>query len=117
MASLLIDTNFFIDCLRCGIPLDEVERFGEVFVPENVVREMDGLTLRGKEEVLRKIVREWVKKYEIYPLHGRVDESLIELAKKERIIVATNDSKLKKSLKRFGSDVVFIRSRNHLEIF
>jgi rRNA-processing protein FCF1 len=45
-----------------------------------------------------------------------VDDSILRIALERRFNVATNDTELRKRLRKVGIPVVFLRQKNHLEI-
>jgi len=124
MASLnklvLLDTNFVLSCYKFGINLEEIDRIvdeaHEIVVPENVLRELKHLNLKGKDEEARKTMLTILNRYPVLPLHNKVDASLLEYAQLHDCIVCTNDRNLRKKLKKMGKKTIFVRGRSHLEM-
>ncbi|PJB20952.1 MAG: nucleotide-binding protein, partial [Euryarchaeota archaeon CG_4_9_14_3_um_filter_38_12] len=56
------------------------------------------------------------ERYRTISANGNPDDSIIELAEKEKGVVVTNDRILKKRLREKNIPVVYLRGKNHLEI-
>ena len=117
---VLLDTNFVLDLYKFGIHLDEIDTIldeaYELWVPENVLIELDRLTLKGKDEEARKTMLKVLRTYPVLPLQGAVDASLIQYAREHDCIICTNDRALRKNLRKIGKKAIFVRSKSHLEI-
>ncbi len=118
--SVLLDTNFILSCYRFGIPLDDIDDVVEephtVYVPQNVVKELTGLPLAGKDKEARSVMLAILTQYPTLPLEGPVDASLLEYALTHPCIICTNDKTLRKRLKTLGKKTIFVRARSHLVI-
>ena len=117
---VLLDTNFVLDLYKFRIHLDEIDTIldeaYELRVPENVLSELEELTLKGKDEEARKTMLKVLRTYPVLPLQGAVDASLIEYAREHDCIICTNDRALRKNLRKIGKKAIFVRSKSHLEI-
>lgn len=117
---VLLDTNFVLDLYKFRIHLDEIDAIldeaYELWVPENVLSELEELTLKGKDEEARKTMLKVLRTYPVLPLQGAVDASLIEYAREHDCVVCTNDRALRKNLRKIGKKAIFVRSKSHLEI-
>jgi len=117
---VLLDTNFVLDCYKFGIHLAEIDTIldeaYELWVPENVLIELDLLTLKGKDEEARKTMLKVLSTYPVLPLQGAVDASLVQYAREHDCIICTNDRALRKNLRKIGKKAIFVRSKSHLEI-
>jgi rRNA-processing protein FCF1 len=115
-----VDTNFILSCLKFGINFADlgvvIEKKYEVFIPSNVISELENLRLNKEDTILRDIALKIIKKYPTLELQGEVDTSLLAFAQKRRSVVCTNDKNLRASLRKEGIPVIFIRKRAYLEL-
>ena len=115
---VLLDTNFILSCYRFRIYLEEIDRLidevHKIVVPANVLKELNQLTLTGKDEEARKTMLKVLDSYTTLPLEGRVDTSLLEFAREHDCIICTNDKPLRKALRKMGIRTIFVRARSHL---
>jgi hypothetical protein len=89
----------------------------ELLVPEPVLRELENIKDRGtpKEKAAARVALDLVsKRAKIIGAKGKTDDAIAMLAEKWRALVATNDSKLRRKLRRRGVPVIFLRERSHL---
>jgi len=90
-----------------------------IVVPSSIIKELEILSENGdgNKKIKAKSSLKLIKKYEIIEAEKQnADESLIELAKKTKGIVVTNDKELRKRLKENLATVVFLRSKNKLAL-
>ncbi|MEM3154247.1 MAG: hypothetical protein QW165_01630 [Candidatus Woesearchaeota archaeon] len=124
MKTVLVDTNFLIECAKHKIDIHaELTRIldtsFEVAVLDRTLEELDAIIARGKKE------GQWAKlaKTILLTKHvtiiatsgGHTDKLLLEKAD-ERHIIATMDKALKQKLKKKKQDVVIIRGQKKLAV-
>ncbi|MEA1993191.1 MAG: hypothetical protein U9N35_02180 [Euryarchaeota archaeon] len=118
--TVILDTNFILSCLRFGIDFQEIDvligKKYELFVPSNVIYELKNIKLGGRDSILRKVALEIIDRYHVLALRGDVDTSILEFSRENNCVVCTNDRELRSSLRKRGIPVIFIRSKNHLEL-
>ena len=120
---ILIDTNFFVDSLRFKIPLNQIsevvmEKYN-FFTLSVVVDELKKLAAKKSSDGrYAKLSLDVIKSYGMNVLKsaGNADDAIVKISKKKRIVVATNDMALRKSLKAGGTKTIYIKSRKHLGI-
>lgn len=103
---IILDTNFIIELVKQKIDLIDIENYGNMLVPEQVlnelarVKEQGSLENRKNAEIALKILRE-SKKIKIIRLESRyVDLGIMNfLHDKKDYCVATIDRELKNRLK------------------
>ncbi len=111
MVKIILDTNFLIYCAEKKIDYTtEIERIMsegyEICILSQVIKEIEELRLKATKfsdrqaaELALKIIK--LNKIKMINSHGTyADEAIINLAKKEEIIVATLDKILAGRLKR-----------------
>ena len=122
---VIIDTNFLL------IPyLYKVDIFEEVssLVHDNTLCIMEGTEAEllsiaehqaGKDKRAALFAIRYLDRFHKIPAsQGKtVDEAILSLAKKEGIIVATQDQDLKRALHKIGRKLIVLRQKNHLELF
>lgn len=122
MKKIIFDANFLIDLARFRIDIEEVKilvgpcHFSTINL---VLKELRRIaSKKTKESRNAKIVLKLIESKKIEILKSReknADEAILKFANKETI-VATNDSKLRKSLKRIGVKTIYLRAKKHLAI-
>jgi rRNA-processing protein FCF1 len=122
MKKLFLDTNFLIDLARFKIDLEEVSALlqepVEFFVLSSTSEELMKLAKnKGKQGSLAKLALEIIKLKQIQVLKEKEspDKAFLSLADKNTII-ATNDSKLRKRLKKLGIKTIYLRAKKYLEV-
>lgn len=119
-----LDTNMLLAIRQLKVDVfSEVEkRFGksvEFAVPEQVLAELKGLSLEGKEMgravgiALNEIERHCVEKKRVEAPDA--DAALAKMAK-QGFVVASNDAALRKRIKGFGGKVMYLRQSRFLEL-
>ena len=125
--AVLLDSNFLFIPLKFGVDIfEELRRlFGEnikCFVTRPVLKELDQLSERAKPGFIKEIAyaSKMAEKCDVFEdslrMGETVDESLVRIALEEGFYVATNDSELRKALKKEGVTIIFLRQRAFLEI-
>jgi rRNA-processing protein FCF1 len=120
---ILLDTNFLLDALRYKLDfssLEDLEEGVELFISSETLREIKSMANRKtKEGRLALIALKLIESQKIkivQSLKKEVDEDLIELAKKESFIVATNDKDLKEKLKKENVRIICLRNKKKIEV-
>jgi len=125
-ASIILDTNFFVDMFRFKIGFDDiedvVERKCDFWVVEPSIDELR--RMKAKEsKIALKMIGGKVNVLKLKKKISNVDDALISLIKQNKkgggpvgYIVATNDAKLRKRIKTLGTRVIYLRARKYLEI-
>ena len=112
---VILDTNTLLMVFQFRINLEsELNRIlgsYEIVVPSTVKKELKTL-----KERYAKIALSFSERYRTISANGNPDDSIIELAEKEKGVVVTNDRILKKRLREKNIPVVYLRGKNHLEI-
>lgn len=111
---VLLDTNFVISCLKNRIDfLEELYFKGfEVYVPEQVLRELENLKDYSAKTALNLLKTKNVKKV-VLPV-SYVDEGIARFCERHRdFILATLDREL---MDRVANPKIIIRNRKNLEV-
>jgi len=119
---IVLDTNFLMIPGQLGLDIfSELERICDfsykVFIVEETIKELEKIAEKAKtsDKKAVRIAKELIKtkKIGIIPAkEGYVDDLLVELSKSEDIIVATNDTELKKRLKR----AIILKQKKYLSM-
>jgi rRNA-processing protein FCF1 len=113
---ILLDTNFLVDIVRFKIDILEL-RGNELFVLDSVIKELEKISEgRGKDSVSARIALELIEGKGLKILKSKerqADLSLLNYSKKGYVI-ATQDLKLKRKLKRAGAKIVCIRQKKYV---
>lgn len=126
MKILILDTNFLM--LPYTENLDVFEELNRLVVDENSLATLSGVVdelkkiidnreSKGRDKTAARIALQLIEKKEVKVIesHGRVDDQIIDYARKNRdTIVCTNDKKLKKKLAEIDIPVAYIRDRSRL---
>ncbi len=124
MKTVLVDTNFLVECAKHKIDIHaELTRIldssFEVAILDRTMEELDTIIARGKKEGLAAKLAKVIlmtKHVMILPTDGgHTDKLLLEKAD-ENHIIATMDKALKQKLKKKGNDVVIIRGEKKLAV-
>ena len=124
MKTILIDTNFLVECAKRKIDIQaELTRildFGfEVAILDRTMEELDEVIARGKKEgqaaKLAKTIL-MTKRVTIIPTEGGHTDTLLLEKADENYIVATQDAALKRKLKQKKQSVIVIRGAKKLAV-
>lgn len=118
---VILDSNILVYAAKQKVDLVSQlkDKFGkvEIIVPNLVIKELEDISKKakkGEDKRAAKLALQIFSKLKVVKLEkGHTDDRIIELAKKERAIVGTNDSKLKDRLKKEGIQVITLK-RNRL---
>ncbi len=124
MKTILIDTNFLVECAKNRVDIhSELTRIldfsFEVAILDRTLEELDTIIARGKKEgqyaKLAKTIL-MTKKVSVLPTTGGHTDTLLLDKADENYIIATMDKALKQKLKKNGQDVVIIRGEKKLAL-
>lgn len=124
MKTILLDTNFLVECAKNKIDIQaELTRIldfsFEVAILDRTMEEIDEIISRGKKEgQAAKLARTilMTKRVTILPtIGGHTDNLLLDKAD-ENNIIATMDKALKQRLKRKKQDVIIMRGKKKLAV-
>ena len=120
---VLIDTNSFLLPHQFGVDIfGELARLGyhRCLVLRAVIGELNKLAANstGKDKIAAKVGLSLVDRCEIIETEqsALVDNTIINIAVKQKLAVCTNDSLLKKRLSTRGITVVYLRQKHRLSI-
>lgn len=124
---VILDTNFLFIPIQFSVDIfEELERVvgGSIqcVVPSAVVRELMLISEDSKPSFKREVdfaisLIKRCEQVDTAPRPGEtVDEVIVRLAEEWGCLVATNDSDLRKLLRKKGVPVVYLRQRSHLEV-
>lgn len=124
MKTILIDTNFLVECAKNKVDIhSELTRIldfsFEVAILDRTMEELDTIIARGKKEgQYAKLVKTilMTKKVSVLPTPGGHTDTLLLNKADENNIIATMDKALKQKLKKKGQDVVIIRGEKKLAL-
>ena len=117
-----LDTNFLIDLARFRIDIDEVKNLVgscKFCTIDSVIKELKRIASKrtevaGDAMVALKLIE--LNNFEIMKTKERnADDAILSLAEKN-FIVATNDIELRRRLKDFKIETIYLRSKKHLAI-
>ena len=117
---VILDTNFLLLPGRFNLRIesieDVIEKKCKIVIPTNVISELKRIELTGSDKNSKEIALLISERYEKIDLEGPVDRSILEYAKNNKCIVATNDMKLKSDLRKIQVPVVFLKKGSRLGI-
>ena len=110
---VILDTNFLLLPGRFNLRIesieDVIEKKCQILIPTNVISELKKIELTGSDKTAKEIALEIAERYEKIDFEGPVDRSILEYAKNNKCIVATNDMKLKSDLRKIQIPVIFLK--------
>ena len=120
---ILVDTNFLLIPVRFKVDIftdssDAVNDLTEFYVSSRVLNEIRLLKEKSKPSFVKEL-----RLAETYagqctliedPSDGEVDDSLVNLALRERMVLGTTDSELRQKARKAGVKVIYLRQRNYL---
>ncbi|MFA9436497.1 MAG: PIN domain-containing protein [Candidatus Bathyarchaeota archaeon] len=120
---ILVDTNFLLIPVRFKVDIftdssDAVNDLTEFYVSSRVLNEIRLLKEKSKPSFVKEL-----RLAETYagqctliedPSDGEVDDSLVNLASRERMVLGTTDSELRQKARKAGVKVIYLRQRNYL---
>jgi len=126
MRTIILDTNFLVDCLAWKVDFfSEIARIlpfqHRLAVIDKTLDELETIIIKGKQDakIGARIARQLILKKRIGIIRtsrqGCVDALILKTATKDSI-VATQDQNLKRRLRAKGVPIVVIRQRKYLEL-
>ena len=120
---ILLDTNFLLTIVRFRIDLNEISNLliepYQLVTLNLVLNELKEIShSKSAASLHAKIALELIKTKNIEILKSKeenTDNAILEFASKD-FIVATNDSKLRKELKKNRIKTIYLRARKYLAI-
>jgi rRNA-processing protein FCF1 len=119
---VILDTNFLVDLARFKIDLEEIPTLlqepVDFIVLSSTIQELKKIEKnKGNLGSLAKFALEIIKLKQIKVLEEKEspDKAFLSIADKNTII-ATNDSKLRKKLKKLGIKTIYLRAKKYLEV-
>lgn len=120
---ILCDTNFLLIPLRFGVDVfneadETLNDLTEFFVSSRVLDEIN-LLREGAKPSFEKELLFALKMAELCVLIcdesvTQVDDSLVQLAKNNKMVLGTTDSELRKKAREEGVRVIYLRQRRYL---
>ncbi|MBN2517794.1 MAG: nucleotide-binding protein [Candidatus Altiarchaeota archaeon] len=121
---VLLDTNFFLVPFQLGVNIfSELDRVLQTnYTLVTLSPQLDELTRlskdakKGSDKTAARIGLELARGMRVIesPLKG--DEAILDFAKRNKCIVCTNDSELRKKLKGMRTRTIFVRNRQKLAL-
>jgi uncharacterized protein len=118
---VILDSNAIMMLFEFSIDLEgELTRLlgkYHIIIPTPIVRELEFLSKNGigNKKMKAKASLKFIEKFETIDVDEKNgDDSIIELAKKTKVIVVTNDMKLRNSLEEISIPVIFLRAKKKL---
>ncbi|RLF72088.1 MAG: twitching motility protein PilT [Thermoplasmata archaeon] len=112
---VIIDANVLFIPFQFGVNLTESlrELLGEgveIIVPSSVIDELERLP---GEDWRKRAALKLARRFRIVRTDGKGDRAILELAKRLKLPVVTQDKELKKRLKAEGIKVITLRERSY----
>jgi len=121
--SIILDTSAILSLFEFSIDFNSellrlVGKY-EIFVPSQVVEELELLSKKGKgkKSVNSKSALKLIDKYETVDTNEKnADKSVLSLAEKLNGIIFTNDKELRKKANKKNIRTIFLRQKKYLNI-
>ena len=124
---VILDSNALFVPLEFKIDIFEeipklLKRNAELILVSPVKRELQTLTMKGSPQMRKKAMfaLKLADKCSCVVVDEQettsVDDAIVQIAKKWRCPVFTNDKQLKDKLKHISVPVIYVRQKSHLEI-
>jgi rRNA-processing protein FCF1 len=120
---LLVDTNFLLVPVRFKVDIFEesqnaVNDLVDFYVSTRVLDEINILKEKSKNSFVRqlKLAEKLAENCTVINdnSHTLVDQSLIDLAFNEGMVLGTTDAELRQNARKAGVKVVYLRQKSHL---
>ena len=114
---ILLDTNFLVAPFQLSVSifeeLEEMYPYCQIYTLDDALHEAKSIEGGKYGKLVEKLID--VQDIEVLETHGEgsVDDLLVDIS--NEFIIATNDKELKERLTAEGKEVVFIRSKSHLQ--
>jgi len=119
---ILIDTNFIKTCVKEKVDFFELEKYGRILLPEEVIEEFKKLSekSKGKEKYFAELCLDLIEsnknRFKFVELgENYVDKGIIDFVdKKKNIAVATLDKELKRKVKD-NAKILTLKARKRID--
>jgi rRNA-processing protein FCF1 len=117
---VILDSSSIMMLFEHSIDLeDELTRLlgkVEIVIPKPIVEELNYLSENGKgrKKRLAKPALELIKDYKVIDSEGKGDDSVLNLAKKLKAVVVTNDKELRNRIKQESLKSIYLRGKKRL---
>ena len=113
MKKVILDSSFIITCVRQKIDFfEQINLMGmQILIPKQVIREIKNLKNSAAKTSLKVLKKGKFKKIDLGK--GKVDNLIINFAKKNDVVVATLDREIKKKTQ---NNKLIIRGKKKLEV-
>jgi len=114
---ILLDTNFLVAPFQLNVSifeeLEEMYPYSQIYTLDDALQEAKSIEGGKYGKLVEKLIE--VQDIEVLETQGEgsVDDLLVDIS--NEFIIATNDKELKQRLRDEGKEVVFIRSKSHLQ--
>lgn len=120
MRKILLDANFLILPFQFNVDIfDEFDRligeFYEVYTLNRTYNEALNVEDGKYRNMVERLVEESDPAIEIIAVSGEQDVDDVLVSRAGEYVVATNDSELKRRLRKQGLPHIYLRQKNHLE--
>ena len=122
MKKIIFDANFLIDLAKFRIDISEIENLVglcKFYTIDLVIKELERIAgKKTKSGRNAKIALKLIEMNNFGIMKSKektADDALLKLAGEDTII-ATNDTELRKSLKKSGAKTIYLRAKKHLAI-
>jgi rRNA-processing protein FCF1 len=117
---VLIDTNALVYAAENKLQIFDLLRGKEIVIPTVVIEELREISKSAKKASDKKAAFIALKLLEMAgfktaELFGNADKAIEEYAVQEKVAVLTNDTNLKRSLKKANVKVLHIRQKKYIE--
>ena len=124
MKKILLDTNFFLAPFQTGVNvMSELDRIMtepfELMTISPVKTELEKIvrTAKGDDKICARLGAELARNIKVEEARGQGDDAImLYLRDRKNIIVATNDSNLRKTLKKEKIRTIFVKNKSKLDI-
>ena len=123
MIKVIIDTNFLLVPFQFNVDIfSEISRICDfnykLYIFDKTIEELEKIieTGKGKDKRAAKLGLQMVKKFKISKIKTSklVDDAIVDLCKKEKVIVATQDIGLRRRIKG-KCKLIVLRKKSYLE--
>lgn len=120
---ILVDTNFLLIPVRFKVDIfeasaDAVNDITELIVSSRVLDEIQGLKERAKPSFFRELklaeTFAGMCTFMVDPSVNDVDDSLVNLASHEGMVLGTSDAELRRKARAAGVKVIYLRQKSYL---
>ncbi len=123
MKKILLDTNFFLVPFQLGVNImSELDRVMQepyqMMTIKPVKEELEKLARTGKgdDKSAARLAVHLARNIDVEEAPGKGDDAILDYTRsREDVIVATNDSDLRKRLRKAKVKTIFVRNRSVLE--